>query len=62
MSESESEQDTITITIGVETTDNPRVVLVDGVTTVGRAEARRAMLAKARDLVDEALASLFPAA
>ena len=60
MSESEKTEP-ITITIKVGTTDNPRVLRVDGVPPVGRAETRRAMLAKARDLVDEALAGLFPA-
>ena len=62
MEEQKKTEDGITITIQVETTDNPRVLRVDGITTVGRGETRHVMLAKARDLVDEALAGLFPPA
>jgi len=51
----------IEITIQLERTDNPRVVKVNGVTVVGRAEARRELLAQARAEVDELLAGLFPA-
>jgi hypothetical protein len=41
---------------------NPRVVKVNGVTTVGRAETRRTLLGEARALVDAKLDELFPKA